>query len=248
MISKILEPKIKKLDAYQAQITALRPLTHHELTELKSYYKVGLTYTSNAIEGNSLTETETKVVLEEGITIGGKPLKDHLEALGHQDAFDQIYQWLNQPLTEALICECHRLFYYRIDQEKAGVYRQERVFVSGVARAFPSPEKIAFEMAELIAKWEALDSGMHPVLKAAWLHYHFVDIHPFIDGNGRTARLLMNLILIQNGYPVAIIPPINRVAYLASLKRYNQGESDEFFEFIIDAVIEAQKDYLRLLS
>lgn len=239
---------IAKLDHYQKKINSLRPLTQQELVELKSYYKIGLTYSSNALEGNSLTETETKVVLEDGITIGGKPLKDHLEALGHEEAFDAIDRWLNKPLTEAIIYECHRLFYYRIDPEQAGRYRDRQVFVSGSTYTFSSAEKVPAQMNTLIQKWQALEANLHPVLKSAWLHYHFVAIHPFVDGNGRTARLLMNLILLQYGYPVAIIPPVNRVRYLEAIHAYNKGNEEPFFEFIIETVIEAQKDYLRLLN
>ena len=224
------------------------PLKPAELKQLKSYYKIGLTYTSNALEGNLLTESETKVVLEDGITIGGKPLKDHLEALGHQDAFNAIDHWIHQPLSESIICECHRLFYHRIDEENAGKYRLQKVFVSGATLRFPEALQVPNFMAHLIEQWHGLDPDLHPVLKSAWLHYQFVAIHPFIDGNGRTARLLMNLVLIQNGYPVAIIPPVNRSRYIDSLQDYNRGNELPFFELILEMVIDGQKDYLRLVG
>ena len=246
--SKNLDDLLTEINERQRRITAKRPLKPEEIQQLKSYYKIGLTYASNALEGNSLTETETKVVLEDGLTIGGKPLRDHLEALGHQDAFDQLDHWLDSPLSESLICECHRLFYHRIDPENAGKYRTVRVFLSGSNTPLPPPAEVPSKMNQLIQEWTTLNPTRHPVINAAWLHYQFVAIHPFVDGNGRTARLLMNLILLQHGYPVAIIPPINRVWYIEALQAYNTGKSEPFFELIMETVIEAQKEYLRLLE
>jgi Fic family protein len=241
-------PLLSKIDERQPLIVAKRPLRTEEINQLKAYYRIGLTYTSNAIEGNSLSESETKVVLEDGITIGGKPLRDHLEALGHQDAFNTLYDWVDHPLSEEIIRECHRLFYLRIDEENAGQYRTQKVFVSGAHIRFPSPSEVPPLMAQLIQDWHGLGHDLHPVLKSAWLHYRLVEIHPFIDGNGRTARLLMNLILIQNGYPIAIIPPVNRSRYIDALQECSQGKYVAFYELILEMVVDSQKDFLKLVS
>src|SRR3972149_2291179 len=142
---------IKDVDELQREIDNYRPLPRHALRQLKEYYRIRLTYSSNALEGNSLTETETKIVLEEGITIGGKPLKDHLEALGHSEAYDHLHKLSkNRVITEKDILELHKLFYYRIDKENAGVYRKVPVIITGVDFKFPPPSKIRPLMQEFV--------------------------------------------------------------------------------------------------
>lgn len=232
----------------QEKICAHRPLDIYELKQLKEYYRIGLTYTSNALEGNSLTESETKVVLEDGITIGGKPLKDHFEAIGHSEAFDLLYKLAeSQDITEADILDLHRLFYYRIDAETAGKYRERNVIITGTDFTPPSPVAIPSAMAEFLNNLPSLRT-LHPVEYAAMLHLKLVNIHPFIDGNGRTARLLMNLALLQMGYPITIIPPLVRGDYISALCDSNKGNNQPFINFISCCVWESQKEYLRLLE
>ncbi len=232
----------------QEKIRAHRPLDIYELKQLKEYYRIGLTYTSNALEGNSLTESETKVVLEDGITIGGKPLKDHFEAIGHSEAFDLLYKLAErQEITESDILDLHRLFYYRIDAKTAGKYRERNVIITGTDFMPPAPPAIPLAMKDFIGDLPSLHS-LHQVEYAAMLHLQLVTIHPFIDGNGRTARLLMNLALLQAGYPITIIPPIIRGDYISALRDSNRGNNQTFINFISCCVWESQKEYLRLLE
>lgn len=238
---------LSEIDKLQEEINSFRPLPPNTLKQLKAYYRVGMTYSSNAIEGNSLTETETKIILEDGITIGGKPIKDYYEALGHSEAYDYIYKLARDTgFAESDIKKLHKLFYHRIDETKAGVYRKEKVFISGSKYSLPGPEKVPALMKEFIEKMANAAKKNHPVVHSALAHKELVFIHPFVDGNGRVARLLMNLILLQSGYCIAIIPPILRRDYINALEKSRIDEKD-FNEFIAKAVRETQKDYLRLL-
>ena len=240
---------MKEVDQLQKEINEYRPLSRNALKQLKQYYRIGLTYSSNALEGNSLTETETKIVLEEGITIGGKPLKDHYEAIGHGEAYDHLYRLSkNKIITEEDILKLHKLFYYRIDRENAGVYRKVPIIIAGAEVKFPPPSKIKPLMQEYVKEISFLKEKHHPVEYSALIHLGFVNIHPFIDGNGRTARLLMNLALLQAGYVITIIPPVLRRQYLDSLKASNSGDNKPFINLIVSMVYESQKDYLRLLQ
>jgi Fic family protein len=242
-------PLLKKTDALQATIDSHRPLDAHMLKQIKEYFRIGMAYSSNALEGNSLTETETKIVIEDGITIGGKPVRDHLEALGHSEAYDLLFRLAkNQDVTEANIKELHRLFYYRIDAKQAGKYRKQRVIITGTDFIPPGPERLPALMESFIARLPETRAKSHPVEFAAIIHRDLVTIHPFIDGNGRAARLLMNLALLQAGYPVAIIPPILRREYLDTLNRTHNGDDRTFINFINGVCYESAKEYLRLLE
>lgn len=243
--------KIKEIDALQEKINKLRPLKKQVLGELKEYFRIGLTYSSNAIEGNSLTETETKIVIEDGITIGGKSLRDHFEAVGHSDAYDLVYKIAKHDLIqERDILNLHKLFYYRIDNKNAGKYRKVPVFITGSEFIPPSPEKVALLIKNFINRIPELKAKYHAIEYAALLHKELVTIHPFIDGNGRTARLLMNLALLQSGYVVTIIPPVLRRDYIDAIKKTQIEPRDDtpFVNFISSMVYESQKDYMRLLE
>ena len=237
-----------EIDKLQEEIISFRPLDSNLLKQIKEYYRIGLTYTSNALEGNSLTETETKVILEEGITIGGKPLKDHFEAIGHSEAFDFMFTLITKKkLTEKDIKTLHRLFYYRIDQENAGKYRKVKAYVTGSKYPLPLPADIPELMSGLISKLDEFEKQLHPVEFSALAHKKLVFIHPFVDGNGRVARLLMNLLLLQAGYNIALIPPVVRPEYIQSLEKAHNNDQG-FIEFIARMVKETQKDYLRLFK
>ena len=221
------------------------------MEKLKEYYRIGLTYSSNALEGNSLTETETKIVIEDGITIGGKPIRDHYEAMGHSEAYDQIYSLAkNKEVTEGDIKNLHRLFYYRINLNNAGQYRKEKVIIAGSEFIPPPPSEIPALMKKLVLDIPKVREKYHPVEFSALLHKELVAIHPFTDGNGRTARLLMNLVLLQSGYVVTIIPPILRNDYIDAIKKAQvESKSDTpIINFISTMVHEAMKDYMRLLN
>ena len=244
----IYKNRLADNDKLQEKIRAHRPLDSYEVKQLKEYYRIGLTWSSNALEGNSLTESETKVVLEDGITIGGKPLKDHFEAVGHSEAFDLLYKLADgQDISEVDILGLHRLFYYRIESESAGKYRDRNVIITGTDFTPPTPSAVPIAMQEFLGSLPTLRL-LHPVEYAAMLHLNLVTIHPFIDGNGRTARLLMNLALLQAGYPITIIPPIIRGDYISALRDSNKGNNKPFIDFISCCVWESQKDYLRLLE
>ena len=208
---------LNEIESLQKEINSFKPIKDKFLKQIKEYFKIGLTYTSNALEGNSLTETETKIVLEEGITIGGKPLKDHLEAIGHAEAFDFLYTLAkNKNVSEEDIKKIHKLFYFRIDEKNAGKYRKNKAIITGSKYSLPKPEELSDLMKNLIPEIEKLRKDKHIVEVAAIAHKEFVFIHPFVDGNGRTARLLMNLILLQENYNIAIIPMIMRQEYISS--------------------------------
>ena len=236
-------------DEYKAKINALRPLSNEALAQVKEYYKIGLTYASNALEGNTLSLVETKVVLEDGITIGGKPLKDHYETVGHAKAFDEIINLSkNTTFTENDIKLLHKLFYEKIDNEKAGEYRTSQVIITGSDVELPKPEELDEKMHEFILQLPKLKAELHPVEYAAMVHIIFVNIHPFTDGNGRVARLLMNLALLQSGYNIVVIPPVVRADYISAIQKTNNGNNADFINFISEMVLESQKEYLKIIS
>jgi Fic family protein len=240
---------LDRIDTLKARIDRRRPLDAHMLNQIREYFRIGMTYSSNALEGNSLTETETKIVIEDGIAIGGKPVRDHLEALGHSEAYDLLFRLAkNQDVTEANIKELHRLFYYRIDVRQAGKYRKKKVIITGTDFIPPVPDRIPALMKAFAERMPAIRAERHPVEFAAIAHKELVTIHPFIDGNGRAARLLMNLALLQAGYPVAIIPPILRRDYLDTLNKIHRGDDRPFIDFIAGVAYESTKEYLRLLE
>lgn len=241
---------LKKIDRQQELINSARPFDSNQVLRLKEYYRIGLTYTSTALEGNTLTLSETKVVLEDGITINGKPLKDHLATLGHGEAFD--YMWdlasTRQPITEEIIKTLHKYCMQRERPEKAGTYRNKIIFISGTDYndKIPAPDKLAEAMNSELSRLNKSRSKLHPVEYAANLHLAIVQLHPFEDGNGRTARLAMNLALRQDGYPIVIIPPVVRHEYIQSIEKAwtNMGR---FTQFIAERVDEAQRELMRNL-
>ena len=247
-----LEALLRRIDANRAAIRARRPLTETEVRELDAYYRIGTTYASNALEGNSLTLTETKVLLEDGITVGGKPMRDCWEAAGHAKAYDFMLSLARSEapvLREENIRRLHYLFYCGIDPDSAGQYRKEQVFITGTEYLPPTPEEVSGLMEEFIRELERRKDTMHPVAFAAFAHRRLVDIHPFRDGNGRTARLLMNLILVREGYCIVTIPPVLRMEYISALQQAQRRKapSDEaFIRLIAECELEAQKDYFRL--
>lgn len=237
------------IDRLKQEIDEHRPLSPHLMPMLKEYFRIGLTYSSNALEGNTLTETETKIILEDGLTIGGKTIREHLEVLGHSQAYDFMYHKAqDRSFVEQDILELHRLFYYHINQENAGRYRKTSVTVTGTDFEFPKPAQVPTLMKAFVDELPDLKQSCHPVHYAALLHLKLVTIHPFVDGNGRAARLLMNLALLQQGYVITIIPPIMRNAYISAVQQGNKGETGPFLIFISEMVYESCKEYLRLIK
>ena len=191
---------LKKLTEKKRKLDKYRPLPPELVKNLDDWFRVELTYTSNAIEGNTLNRRETALVVEKGLTVGGKTLVEHLEAANHAKAVDWITQKVelsDEPISEQDLLKIHELILAGIDSQNAGFYRNIPVRISGSTVVLPNPRKVPDLMNEFCA-WlcDDKDEG-HPVKKAAEAHYRLVSIHPFVDGNGRTARLLMNLILLK---------------------------------------------------
>lgn len=208
--------------AKKARLDALRPLAPDSLAVLDRWFDVELTYTSNAIEGSTLTRTETAIVVDKGVTIGGKPLKHHLEALDHMDAlgFVRALARGHDPLREGDIREIHRLVMARSAPLEAGQYSRHQRAVLGSAVRFPSPAATPALMADLARDLRDQPPGASMAFEA---HYRLVTIHPFSDGNGRSARLLMNLLLLRAGYPPVSIGPNERAEYLDALQERQLG-------------------------
>ncbi len=203
--------------AKKAQLDRLRPLSGRSLAALAAWYDVELTYTSNAIEGSTLTRSETAIVLEHGITVGGKPLKDHLAALDHNDALHYIRTLANrtEPLRERDVREVHRLATLRADPREAGQYSTHQRQIVGSPLKLPSPAEIVPLMGDF-GRWLAVAVATPDTAFTA--HERLVTLHPFSDGNGRSARLLMKLVLLRAGYPPLVIGPEHRAEYIDALQ------------------------------
>jgi Fic family protein len=219
---------LTSIAAKKQRLSELRPVSPQALTNLEHYYDVELTYTSNAIEGNTLSAVETTLVIEKGITVSGKPLKHHLEALDHYDAIRYVRELAAQatPLIESDIRNLHKLVMYRSAPEIAGHYADLPRYVrTETARhSFPSPAEVPTLMADF-ADW--LRTAPHSSDTAFMAHSRLVAIHPFNDGNGRTARLLMNRILIRAGYPPIAVRPEDRLEYIRGLQQEQAGQGSE---------------------
>lgn len=241
--------RLQEIDTLKSKIDSFKPLGTEVLKQLQEYYRVGLTYSSNALEGNTLDLAETKVVIEDGLTIHGKPMKDHLETLGHAQAFNELLALAKTDLiTEESIKFLHKLFYNKIDMQNAGCYRQKPVIVTGADVDFPLPGELDSKMQEFVNKLPEMKKNMHPVEFVAMVHVLFVNIHPFIDGNGRVARLLMNLALLQTGYNITVIPPVVRADYIRALQESNHKNYKPFVNFISEMVFNSQKEFLRMIE
>ena len=188
--------------------------------ELEKWLKTELAYTSNAIEGNTLTRKETQLVIEENLTSSSKPLKNYIEAVNHAKAFNKILKLIenNEPINEKEVLDIHRIILTGLDDINAGFYRNCRVRISGSNSILPNPLKVPELMTDFYEWLE--DSLENEPLTAIMAHLKFVSIHPFTDGNGRTARLLMNAILLQYGYVPIIVRPTDRKKYLSAIEAY----------------------------
>ncbi len=244
-----LEALLQAVDADKARLDAARPLPPHTVASLREKLALEWTYHSNAIEGNTLTLRETKVVLE-GITVGGKSLREHFEATNHRDAIVYVEEIVAQgePLSEWMIRNVHRLVLKGIDDQEAGAYRRENVVIAGASTTPPDFLHLPHEMQKLI-EWHEAAKRLHPIERAAQLHTRFVKIHPFVDGNGRTGRLLLNFELMKSGYPPAIIRKEDRLAYYDSLdEACIGGNYDGIAELVVSAVRRSLETYLSILG
>ena len=239
----MVKDKLKQL-AEKKQRLDKQPLTADVLKNLEEWLKVELTYSSNAIEGNTLSRIETAEVIEKGMAavIEGKSLKEQLEAINHAKAVEFIKTLAKQKKGHQFVSEkdikaIHKIILTSINDEWTGKYRQSEVFIKGAVVEFPLPHKVPYHMAEFI-QWLETQQGKHPVRVAADAHFKLVSIHPFVDGNGRTTRLLMNLILIINGYPMAIIRNEDRIKYLEAV---NAGQTKDDLKAFYSLVEEAEE-------
>lgn len=227
---------LEELDRKKWTLDRRRPLPPATLESLRAWLRVETTYTSNAIEGNRLDRAETTVVLE-GLTVGGKRLRDHLEAIDHADAFDFMITLADrdEPFTEADVRAIHHLVLGRSNAEAAGRYREVQVYITGSLHVPPPPSMVPALVGDLFAALREHRLASHPVAEAAIFHARFEDIHPFVDGNGRTGRLAANLLLMRAGYPPAIIYPEQRADYFGALAACAAGDSDVLVRLFAEA-------------
>lgn len=232
-----LRERLTTLARAKAWLDAFRPLSADIADELRHLYEVWLTYHSTAIEGNTLTQSETQIVLEKGITIGGKPLLDHLEVIGHKEALDfvRLLADAKEPIGEREIRKIHALV-MKGQNDGVGGYRSLDMRAAGTEFVYPSHLRVPELMSEFI-QWLADSSWGHPIERASEAHLRFVTIHPFREGNGRVGRLLMNLLLLREGYPIAVLPVARRVEYIDALvAAQGDGGSERLLNLIADAV------------
>ncbi len=239
------------LDAIKSRkekLDSLRPLPPEAVRNLEAWYDLELTYTSNAIEGNTLTRKETSLVIEKGITVRGKPFKDYQEAIDHHDALRFVRELVehDQPITERDIRDIHRLVTFSTLKLEAGAYSKYEREIFGSKVVFPGPMKIPGLMEDL-GKW--LGQATPSPETAFEAHLRLVSIHPFSDGNGRTSRLLMNLILMKDGYPPLVILPEDREEYFATLEKHSlQSSSADFYAFLAERLNTSLDKYLSFLQ
>jgi Fic family protein len=222
----MMEPRLQsRIEIKKARLDALRPLPASALRRLGESLTVEWIYNSNAIEGNTLTLRETQLILETGLTIGGKSLREHFEVINHREAIEYVraLTLVDEPMTPFHVRQIHRLVLTRIDDESAGQYRNVPVRIAGTNYQTPD----AWEVPRLMDEWGDWLNGpaieLHSIERAALAHHRLVAIHPFIDGNGRTARLAMNLLLMRHGYPPTIILRVNRRQYYRVLAQADAG-------------------------
>ena len=236
-------------DFKKQELDAKRPLPKHTFQSLREKLFLEWTYNSNAIEGNTLTINETKVVLE-GITVGGKTLREHLEVINHQEAIFYVEDIVknDEPFSEWQIRNLHRLVLKAIDDRYAGVYRDQQVYISEATHTTPPPIIIQEKMDRLMNWYNKEAQNLHPIERGIMLHVIFVGIHPFIDGNGCTSRLLLNLELMKAGYPPIIIRVENRLAYYNALdKAHTTEDYKDFIELVVKEVDNSLDLYLSAL-
>lgn len=237
---------LSHIEGKKRLLDSMRPLDASILRRLDEQFSIEWTFNSNALEGNTISLGETELVLKQGITIGHKTMREHFEILNHDKAIAMMKSYVEKkiPLSSALIRDMHRQILFSIDDINAGFYRRSNVRILGAYHIPPRSEKVPDLVEELVAFFHANRYSMNPVELAAYMHYQFVYIHPFIDGNGRTARLLMNLVLMEAGYPPAIILKIDRKRYLSTLNEANKGRFQPYMDFIARSVERSLSLYL----
>ena len=250
-VASELTDLLNKVDELQKKWASLKPLNKTQLEKMREYFMLNYTFESNLIEGNTLTLQETHLVVNEGLTISGKSMKEHLEAVNHYEAIDFIMDLVKnkEPFTQRILKEIHYLILKGIDRANAGVYRKVPVIISGSAHKPPQPYLIDKQMEDVFVFYNANKNKMHPVILASEMHQKIVTVHPFIDGNGRTCRLIMNLILLQNGYTIANLKGNNkaRITYYKALENIQTKNSTiDFHSLIINTTIDSLQEHIEL--
>lgn len=245
-----MENTYKDIDFLREKLNKLRKQQSEKVAKA---FDIEYTYESNKIEGNTLTLKETALVIEKGLTISNKPLREHLEAINHQYAIDFIKKIASnkEPITERTILAIHQLILQGIDNENAGKYRAVQVLISGSLHIPPQAIFVKEKMEEIMRWYETNKRKKHPVELSAEMHERLVTIHPFIDGNGRTARLLMNLILLQNEYPIAILKgdTKSRLKYYDVLEEaQTTGNKLSFIHFIAENIKETLHRIIKIVE
>lgn len=245
---------LSEIDSLKAELATLRPLPSEALKKIQSALEIEYTYESNRIEGNTLTLQETALVVNEGVTISGKSMREHLEAINHAQAIEFIKDIAKDSIeiNERLIKEIHAIILHGIDRDNAGKYRNVPVMISGSQHMPPQPYLIESQMEAFISEYnKKVTDNVHPIVIAAYLHDELVKIHPFIDGNGRTSRLLMNLYLLSKGYVVVSLKGDNdskRAYYMALEKSHTENAPIDFYTLVAQNEKEALARYLNILS
>lgn len=239
-----------EIDNLKNRLNELRALQSEKVVKA---LEIEYTYESNKIEGNTLTLQETALVIEKGLTIGGKTLNEHLEAVNHTHAIDFIKEIAkgNEPITERLITEIHALILRGIDPRNAGRYRSVPVLISGAKHVPPQPYLVPLEMQKLLQWYNDNKDTLHPIELASEMHERLVTIHPFTDGNGRTSRLLMNLILLRYGYPIAILKgdAQSRLKYYNALETAQvHNDKRPFIDLIADNIQQTIKRITKIVQ
>jgi len=250
-ISPAIKAKLDTLDELHAKWKSLKPLTGVALEKMRDYFNTSYTFESNRIEGNTLTLQETALVVNEGITISGKTMTEHLEAINHAEAADFIIDLIHEKamLDKRSLMELHGLILRGIDRHNAGRYRQVPVRIGGSSHVPPQPYLLDKLMEDYFINYRNIAQSAHPVILGAEMHERLVSIHPFIDGNGRTSRLVMNLILLQHGFTIAILKGDNdsRLRYYKALESVQSDANPEpFYDLIIDACISSIAEHIEL--
>ena len=236
---QMLNPKIyARILSIKKTLENLRPLSPQLVKKLQEQMQIEFAYNSNANEGNTLSLRETQLVIQEGITVSGKSLREHLEARNHPEAIDYVEKIVRRqiPIEQNDIQKVHALLMRGIDDQNAGKYRTGQARVAGATFMPPPAPKIKTTIAELLQTINQNPDELRPIELAAFFHHRFAYLHPFLDGNGRTARLLMNVILMRNGYPFTVILKVDRPKYLRALGEADNGNLTPFANLVANCV------------
>ena len=250
LISKTLQSVLEEINILKLKLDQYRQYDSYRISQA---LELEYTFESNRIEGNTLTLRETDLVINEGLTISGKSMREHLEAINHQEAIAYIKHLMEKKtiINEREVLSIHNLILRGIHPEDAGRYRKVQVMIKGSTYMPPQPYMVAKDMEDFFIWYETHKNSLHPVVLAAEMHERLVTIHPFIDGNGRTSRLIMNLILLQHGYVIANIKGDyeNRMQYYQSLETAQvNSNKEDFLLFIAQIEKESLERYITIIA